>query len=240
MGILRGNKTKKREKKPSTAEQRSRNAEYRRKQHVNESLISLMNEDPDVRLQVLAQEFNLTLPTAEIEEERKIKAFLYKLVMDEITHNPVEAKNIAKAMLRNLMLEKGWVGGKEDTEHLVLNPLEKMLEQADTYEELRKRFGGKGSWSAILGDKDVVCGILELIGSVFGDRSGDVQERIMVVKVDGIVKEITSNEYLRLTAEGRTQPLNSSDLLDPGDTDQSKKIASESDGQEKSSDLSAS
>jgi len=213
MGILGRRKNKKKKKRPSSAEQRSRNAEYRRKQYLSEAFIDMMKESPELKRQMIAHEFNLKLPRADLELENELRAKIYQMTIKSLSDKPELAERIVKSNIRNMMLKEGLVTEKE-AEYYSSSPLERGLATIDAYNKLKEAFGGgKGSgFLDFLKDKDVLIGLFSMARSIFGEKSVDKSESIMVAKVDGTVREMTRSEYEQFKKEGRVQALSSSDL----------------------------
>ena len=234
MGLLWGNRRKKkRRRQPSTAERRSLNAEFKRKQFLSEAFIDMMKESPELKRQMIAHEFNLKLPRADLELENELRAKIYQMTIKSLSDKPELAERIAKSNIRNMMIKEGLVTEKE-AEYYSSSPLERDLATIDTYNKLKEAFGGSRGWGFLdfLKDKDVLIGLFSMARSIFGERSGDKSELIRVAKVDGIVREMTSSEYEQFKEEGRIQPLSISDLPVLGNKEQGEDITSQSDHRE--------
>jgi len=231
MRLFWGKKRKKKRRQPSTAERRSRNAEFKRKQFLSEAFIDMMKESPELKRQIIAQEFNLKLPRSDLELDDELRAKIYQKTIKSLDDKPELADRIVNSNIRNMMLKEGLVTEKE-AEYFSSSPLERDLATIDAYNKLKEAFGG-GRGSGLLDflkNKDVVLGIISLANSIWAGKSVDNSQEIFVAMVDGVMREMTRSEYEQFKEEGRVQSLSSSDLPVLGSKEQGEDVTNKNRG----------
>jgi len=138
---------KKKRPRKSVAE-KEKELDLKRKKVEFDGLMELIKDDPSVKRQLVAETFHLDLKKADPAEEkkRKIEDKITSLAFDRIGQDDELTEDLVKSALESIIggPRKRRRGDDDGGYQEYSSPISQLLEELDSYEELKERFGGKG------------------------------------------------------------------------------------------------
>lgn len=173
-----GKKRTKKVKRQPTAEQMSDIAEYKRKRYIADSFIDMANQDPEWRRQMVAEAYNLKLPTKDptAEQQKELEALISNLVIKQLRENPELARQIVDTRIAQLTSQGDLVTHGHDEDYHPDTALGQVLAELQDLEELKSMLGADKSpaFTDVFKDPQVIIHLISTFQSLI---KGDITTR---------------------------------------------------------------
>jgi hypothetical protein len=215
-----GKKPTKKAKRQPTAEQLSNIAELKRKRFVAQAYVDMAIQDPELKRQMVADEYKLKLPPKDPagEQRKEMEALISSLVMKEIRENPELAKRVVDSRIAQLTNQEAMVTGDEGEASYPGSAIGQVLDEMENLEELKSRLGsGKGSgWGDLFKDPGVIANLLSTAQAIIRGVSPQGTEPAVIVEIDGQMVSVPQSQFKKLQEEGRVKPVAMVESPKPG------------------------
>lgn len=199
--------SKKRERQTTrklNPDQEEKKSELKRKKFLADEYIELAKKDPDIKRQMIAQEFKLKFPETDplTMRKREIDTRITEEALKIIDSDPELKEQFAQQKVWEIIGESRPRRSKGTPEYTGSSSVEEII---DGYKTLEQEFGGKegGGLKEFL-NKEFGVELLKTIQALTGKP---VSEPTVIVQIDNEVREITKTEYQQLLQQGRIKPV---------------------------------
>lgn len=225
---------KRTEKRQPSAEEGSRNADYRLKRFISKSAIELAESDPEVKRQMVAQTFGYKFPDPAEKNERELLAYINEITLRRIKEDPELARRITDARILQVTEKLGLKIAGEERRKKPLTTKE-LIEKFQEISELKEVLGVRESrWFDAFLDPKVIASVLSMINGIMDARQAPVTNgESLVVRIDGKEKIVTPKEFEKLLAPHSDQKPSDAKTEFPINPDKGNDTISESETSDK-------
>jgi hypothetical protein len=229
MNIFKKGKNRKRKKRQSTEEQQYRKAQLKTKIFLEKTAMEMAQQDEALKRQWVAQTFGFTLPDPSEEQERKLRAVIDGLTISQIEQDTEIRRKIANAKIYQVMTAEGLTRDSEEVRNRP-SAMSRFTTQMEEVRRLKEVMGIKEpGFLDALTHPEVLKSIFSLIPPILTAISGEKDasntgEAMVLVQLNGEMKQITMSEFEKLKKEGRVklagaeEPTKSGGSNNPGET----------------------
>ena len=188
---------------------------------LEKTLIKRAKQDPEWAQRVALSKFNLNEQEADPIEKMKsqIKGQIYAKVVDKITKDPELAGQFQEMVMAEMFESHNFLPrGNDDEEVYYGGPEDEISRTMHTIRgirELQKELGGEekgGGFLKSLFDSEFGSALAAmLVGKIaqpgMVSNPNPIPEVRVLVNVDGVNREVTKSEYIKLSQQGRIAPV---------------------------------
>lgn len=195
---------KRRERRCLTAEESSRAETAKLKRYATKSLIQLAEDNFSFRRQMAAEVFGFKIPDEAETARAELIACMYEKTRQRLEEDPEFVRKVTEANIRNLAVEMGLNVDEWERKPLTWDDY---IESAKKYKELKTVMGVKDpGFLDIFKDPKVIVVLITLAGEILSAmRSPGAKAGLVLVKVDGVDRLVTREDYERLKTGGNVK-----------------------------------
>jgi len=187
--------------------------ESKRKIAARNRASELVKGDPEAERAYISDMLGITLkpPDPDLKTRQEIKTLLTNEALATIQSDPALKKELARRQV-DIILGRESIETGEDGEGYTGTPLDQVISEIDTLDEVRKRLGGSdggkgGGLLAAFTDPEVIKAVLGFLSNVRGQGNNVQPQQMFVISVDGKPTNVTRSQYDKLLQSGDLQPI---------------------------------
>ena len=187
--------------------------ESKRKIAARNRASELVKGDPEAERAYISDMLGITLkpPDPDLKIKQEIKSLLTAEALATIQSDPGLKKELARRQVDIILGQEAIRPNEDGDGYTTGSPLDQVLSEIDTIDEVRKRLGGgrsgEGGILSAFTDPEVLKAIFGFLSNARGQGSDVQPQQLFVISVDGKPTSVSRSQYDKLLQTGKLQPI---------------------------------